>query len=198
MHQVFKGFSLSFSPTAIRSAPAMPRSARAPGWAPGPAQAERWVLLGWGSENSHIRSTAGEALAGAGRTHGEHLGPATLHPPGTRGRELAALRGSPSCPRWPGAAGGPGQAALSPTLPWSSTSCRMWCGVPGSDSGMCAPKPGSASTRSRGRRDGGEAGPTSSGTMTRGYLSSERKLKRHQSLKASWWDTTLFPFRSGL
>lgn len=65
--------------------------------------------------------------------------------------------------------------------------------------GYVTHKWGSASTQSPGRTGmGGDAGPTSSGTMTRGYLSSDRKLKRHQSLKASWWDTTLFPFRSGL
>lgn len=59
--------------------------------------------------------------------------------------------------------------------------------VLGCDSGTCQPKVSP-----------GKAAPTSSGTMMRGYLSSDRKLKRHQSLKASWWETTLFPFRSGL
>lgn len=61
--------------------------------------------------------------------------------------------------------------------------------MPGSDSGTWQPK------TEPGER---QLAPTSSGTMTRGYLSSDRKLKRHQSLKASWWDTMLFPFRSGL
>lgn len=66
---------------------------------------------------------------------------------------------------------------------------------------MCQTQPGlcqHAQPGEAGDEEAAEEGPTSSGTMTRGYLSSDRKLKRHQSLKASWWDTTLFPFRSGL
>lgn len=38
--------------------------------------------------------------------------------------------------------------------------------------------------------------PTSSGTITKGYLSSERKLKRHQSRKASFSGRTVLLFLS--